>query len=122
MYAIGPAPRKKTEPTGKLAIGLKDSGLDQILVSDIGYIMFHYWKNKDATPYKLIKSPRIVDKEGIPDGYMVRMTKDSQRFLLLDYKPSKPAKIGAFDIMKVQQKGKVRYLPFVTNLSTIKSY
>ena len=33
-----------------------------------------------------------------------------------------PAKIGSFDIMKVQQKGKVRYLPFVTNLSTIKSH
>ena len=119
MYAIGPSPRLKTEPTGKLAIGLKDSGLDNILVSDIGYIMFHYWKNENATPYKLIKSPRIVDEKEIPDGYMVRMTKDSQRFLLLDYKPSKPAKIGAFDILKVQQKGKVRYLPFVTTKEMI---
>ena len=119
MYAIGPSPRLKTEPTGKLAIGLKDSGLDHILVSDIGYIMFHYWKNENATPYKLIKSPRIVDEKDIPDGYMVRMTKDSQRFLLLDYKPSKPAKIGIFDILKVQQKGKLRYLPFVTTKEMI---
>jgi len=119
MYAIGPSPRLKTEPTGKLAIGLKDSGLDHILVSDIGYIMFHYWKNENATPYKLIKSPRIVDEKDIPDGYMVRMTKDSQRFLLLDYKPSNPAKIGIFDILKVQQKGKLRYLPFVTTKEMI---
>ncbi len=119
MYAIGAASRAKTEPVGKLAIGIKDSGLDHILVSDIGYIMFHYWKNENATPYKLIKSPRIVDEKDIPDGYMVRMTKDSQRFLLLDYKPSKPAKIGIFDILKVQQKGKLRYLPFVTTKEMI---
>ena len=119
MYAIGPAPRKKTEPTGKLAIGLKDSGLDHILVSNIGYIMFHYWKNENATPYKLINSPRIVDKQDIPDGYMVRMTKDAQRFLLLDYNPSKPAKIGAFDISRVQKGGKVRYLPFITTKDSI---
>ena len=119
MYAIGPSPRLKTEPTGKLAIGLKDSGLDHILVSDIGYIMFHYWKNEHATPYKLIKSPRIVNKEDIPEGYMVRITKDSQRFLLLDYNPLRPAKIGAFDILKVQQKGKSRYLPFITKKDSI---
>ena len=55
--------------------------------------------------------PRIVDKQDIPNGYMLRMTKDAQRFLLLEYDPSSPAKIGAFDILKVQQKGKVRYLP-----------
>ena len=120
MYAIGPAPRKKTEPTGKLAIGLKDSGLDHILISNIGYIMFHYWKNENATPYKLINLPRIVDKQDIPDGYMVRMTKDAQRFLLLDYNPSKPAKIGAFDISRVQKGGKVRYLPFITTKDSIK--
>ena len=122
MYAIGTASRTKTESVGKLAIGIKDSGFDNILVKDIGYIMFHYWKNEKATPYKLTKSPRIVDKQDIPDGYIVRMTKDSQRFLLLDYKPSSPAKIGTFDILKVQQKGKARYLPFVTDLNTIKSH
>ena len=119
MYAVGPSPRSKTEPVGKLAIGIKDSGLDNILVSDIGYIMFHYWRNEKATPYKLVKTPRIVDKQDIPNGYMLRMTKDTQRFLLLEYDPSSPAKIGAFDIMKVQQKGKVRYLPFVTTTKDI---
>jgi hypothetical protein len=45
--------------------------------------------------------------------------KDSQRFLLLDYNPSRPAKIGAFDILKVQQKGKSRYLPFITKKDNI---
>lgn len=60
-----------------------------------------------------------MDKQDIPNGYMLRMKKDTQRFLLLDYDPSNPAKIGAFDIMKVQQKGKGRYLPFVTNLDSI---
>ena len=119
MYAVGPSPRSKTEPVGKLAIGIKDSGLDNILVSDIGYIMFHYWRNEKATPYKLVKTPRIVDKQDIPNGYMLRMTKDTQRFLLLEYDPSFPAKIGVFDIMKVQQKGKVRYLPFVTTTKDI---
>lgn len=119
MYAVGPSPRSKTEPVGKLAIGIKDSGLDNILVSDIGYIMFHYWRNEKATPYKLVKTPRIVDKQDIPNGYLLRMTKDTQRFLLLEYDPSSPAKIGVFDIMKVQQKGKVRYLPFVTTTKDI---
>jgi hypothetical protein len=119
MYAVGPSLRSKAEPVGKLAIGIKNSGLDNNLVSDIAYIMFHYWNNEKATPYKLVKTPRIVDKQDIPNGYMLRMTKDTQRFLLLDYDPSAPAKIGAFDILKVQQKGKVRYLPFVTTKEMI---
>ena len=63
--------------------------------------------------------PRIVDKQDIPNGYMLRMTKDAQRFLLLEYDPSSPADIGAFDILKVQQKGKLRYLPFVTDMDSI---
>ncbi len=119
MYAVGPSSRSKAEPIGKLAIGIKDSGLDNILVSDIGYIMFHYWNNEKATPYKLVKTPRIVDKQDIPNGYMPRMTQEAQRFLLLEYDPSTPEKIGAFDILKVQQKGKKRYLPFVTTIKGI---
>ena len=122
MYAVGPSLRSKAEPVGKLAIGIKDSGLDNILVSDIGYIMFHYWSNEKATPYKLVKTPRIVDKQNIPNGYMLCMKKDTQRFLLLEYDPSSHAKMGVFDILKVQQKGKVRYLPFVTNIRSIKSH
>ena len=61
--------RSKAEPVGKLAIGIKNSGLDNILVNDIAYIMFHYWNNEKATPYKLVKTPRIVDKQDIPNGY-----------------------------------------------------
>lgn len=119
MYAIGAASRAKTEPVGKLAIGIKDSGFDNIIVSDIGYIMFHYWSNEKATPYKLVKTPRIVGKQDIPNGYMLRMTKDTQRFLLLEYDPLKPAKIGTFDISKIQRKGKERYMPFVTSANSI---
>ena len=119
IYARGATLRSKAEAVGKLAIGMKDSGLDNILVSDIGYIMFHYWNNEKATPYKLVKTPRIVNKQDVPNGYMLRMTKDTQRFLLLEYDPLTPAKIGAFDILKVQQKGKVRYLPFVTKIKEI---
>ena len=119
MFAIGAASRAKTESVGKLAIGIKDSGLDSILISDISYIMFHYWNNEKAIPYKLLNIPRIVDKQDIPNGYVLRMTKDAQHFLLLEYDPSSPAEIGAFDILKVQQKGKLRYLPFVTDMESI---
>ena len=119
MRTIGAASRAKTESAGKLAIGIKDSGLDNILVSDISYIMFHYWNNEKASPYKLVKTPRIVGKHDIPQGYMLRITKDTQRFLLLEYDPSAPAKIGAFDILKVQQKAKLRYLPFITTKEMI---
>ena len=38
---------------------------------------------------------------------------DAEDFLLLDYDPDKPADIGEYDIMKMQRKGKGRYLPFV---------
>ena len=119
MYAIGAASRAKTESVGKLAIGIKDSGLDNILVSDIGFIMFHYWNNEKATPYKLIKKPRFVGIQDIPDGYLLRMGYDAKRFLLLEYNPLKPAKIGTFDISKVQRKGKERYMPFVTSANSI---
>ncbi len=108
--------RKKTESVGKLAIGIKDKN---IAFENLGYIMFHYWKNEDATPYRIVNSPRIVSKQDIPDGYLLRMTTDAQKFLLLEYNPNKPAIIGEFDIMKVQRKGKGRYLPFVTNIKQI---
>ena len=113
MYAIAPAYRKKTEYAGKLAIGVKDGVLNDVDYSAIGYIMFHYWSNKRATPYKLYSPPRLVSKHDIPDGYMLRMADGAEKFLLLEYEPYKPADIGAYNIMKVQRHGKVRYLPFV---------
>lgn len=110
---------KKTEPVGKLALGIKDGALDNININNIGYIMFHYWKNEKATPYRITNNPRIVSKLDIPDGYLLRLAADAQNFLLLEYDPNKPADIGKFDIKKVQRKGKGRYLPFVIQLDSI---
>ena len=120
MYAIAPAYRKRTESVGKLAIGVKEGILDDIDYSAIGYIMFHYWSNVKATPYKLTSTPRLVRKQDIPNGFLLRMAADTEKFLLLEYTPSKLADIGAFNIMNVQRKGKIRYLPFVTTLDMIK--
>ena len=119
MYALGTAARSKTEPIGKLAIGIKDDTLCDNPINDIGFIMFHYWNNEKATPYKVVKMPRIVAKQDIPDGFILRMTKDVDRFILLEYDSTKPADIGPFDIGKVNRKGNIRYMPFVTSLDKI---
>lgn len=119
MYAANMTTRKKTEPVGKLALGMKEGELDDLILSKIGYIMFHYWNNQEATAYRITNSPRIVSKQDIPDGYLLRLATNVQKFLLLEYVPGKPADIGAFDIMKVQRKGKGRYMPFVTQLDNI---
>ena len=119
MYAIGDASRKKTEFVGKLAIGIKGSGLDNELINNIGYIMFHYWNNEKATPYKVTHIPKIIKKQDIPEGYLVRMEKDSDRFILIEYNPKRKAHIGSFQIGKVQKRGKERYMPFVTLLSRL---
>lgn len=81
--------------------------------------MFHYWNNEKATPYKVTRSPRIVKKQDIPDDYLVRMEKDSDRFLLLEYNPKRKARLGAFQIGKVQKRGNERYMPFVTTFESI---
>ena len=93
--------------------------LDDLMLSKIGYIMFHYWNNQEATAYRITNSPRIVSKQNIPDGYLLRLATNVQKFLLLEYVPGKPADIGVFDIMKVQRKGKGRYMPFVTQQDNI---
>lgn len=119
MYAANMTTRKKTEPVGKLALGMKEGELDDLMLSKIGYIMFHYWNNQEATAYRITNSPRIVSKQDIPDGYLLRLATNVQKYLLLEYVPGKPADIGAFDIMKVQRKGKGRYMLFVTQLDNI---
>lgn len=119
MYAANMTTRKKTEPVGKLALGMKEGELDDLMLSKIGYIMFHYWNNQEATAYRITNSPRIVSKQDIPYGYLLRLATNVQKYLLLEYVPGKPADIGAFDIMKVQRKGKGRYMPFVTQLDNI---
>ena len=121
MYAVGSPYRQKTEPVGQLALGIKDGMLDDVNINNIGYIMFHYWKNEKATPYRITNNPRIVSKQDIPGGYLLRMTTDAKKFLLLEYDPSKPANIDTYDIMKVQRKGKGRYLPFVASINDIKT-
>ena len=120
MYAIGAASRPKTEPVGKLAIGIKEGTLGNVPVNDIGYIMFHYWNNEKATPYRVINIPRLVNKQDIPSGYILRMSKDVDSFILLEYNPSMPTDIGEYDIKKIQRKGKGRYLPFVVPFEKIK--
>lgn len=119
MYAVGSPYRQRTEPIGKLALGVKEGVLDDVVISKIGYIMFHYWSNQNATPYRITNTPRIVSKQDIPDGYLLRIANDAQKFLLLEYDPNKPTDIGDFDIMKVQRKGKGRYMPFVTEIKKI---
>ena len=120
MYAVGSPYRQKTEPIGKLALGIKDGALDNVNINNIGHIMFHYWNNEKATPYKLISNPRLVSKQDIPSGYLLRMGNGAEEFLLLDYDPKKPAEIEGYYIKRVMRKGKGRHLPFVTALSTIK--
>lgn len=119
MYSTNKLSRKKTESMGKLAIGIKADTWSTSLIANIGYIMFHYWKNDEATPYRITRAPRIVKKQDIPDGYLLRMYANANQFLLIEYDASQPADIGPYDIMKVQRKGKIRYLPFVTTLDSI---
>ncbi len=121
MYAVGSPYRQKTEPVGKLALGIKDGALDNVNINNIGYIIFHYWNNEKAHPYKLISTPRLVSKQNIPSGYLLRMGNGAEEFLLLDYDPKKPAEIESYDIKKVMRKGKGRYLPFVASISDIKT-
>ena len=116
MYAVNMATRKNTESVGRLAIGIKD---ENIAFEHLGYIMFHYWKNEEATLYRITTSPRIVNKQDIPDGFLLRMEANSKKFLLLEYDFSHPADIGSYDIMQVQRKGKGRYLPFVASINLI---
>ena len=120
MYAVSMATRQKTEPLGKLALGIKEGVLDNVNITRIGYIMFHYWNNQTATPYRITNTPRIVSKQDITDDYLLRIANDAQKFLLLEYTPSMPADIGNFDIMKVHRKGKGRYMPFVTSRDSLK--
>ena len=119
MYAVGSPHRKKTESAGKIALGIKENSLSTEAYENLKYIMFHYWNNEKAAPYKIIGTPKMVSKQNIPEGYLLRMATNAKSFLLIDFDPAKPADIGAFDIRKVQRKGKERYLPFVVPLSEI---
>ena len=122
MYAISPAAREKTETSGRIAIGIKENSLSEEVVKayqSIKFIMFHYWKNSDAKPYALTAPARLVSREKVPDGYLLRQEKEDKQFLLIEYDPSAISDLGAFDILKAQRRGCNRYLPFVCNLDDI---
>lgn len=123
MYAIGPAARKKTESSGKIALGIKEDNLSSEAIKayeSVKYIMFHYWKNSEAKPFELTKSIRFVSKSEIPVGYLLRQEKDAKLYLLIEYDNMHPVNIGEFDILKSQRKGSDRYIPFVCKVENIK--
>lgn len=123
MYAIAPVARKKTESAGKIALGIKENNLSAEAAKayeSVKYVMFHYWKNNDAKAFKLTAPTRLVAKDDIPDGYLLRQDKDACQYLLWEYDTDSPADIGEYDIMKVQRKGTDRYVPFVCKLEDVK--
>lgn len=124
MYAISPVARKKTESSGKIALGIKEDNLSSEAIKayeSVKYIMFHYWKNSEAKPFELTKSIRLVSKSEIPDDYLLRQEKDAKQFLLIEYDDKQPVNIGDFDVLKAQRKGSDRYIPFVCKVDNIKA-
>lgn len=123
MYAIAPVARKKTEEAGKIALGIKEENLSVEAIKayeGVEYVLFHYWKNSEAKPFKLASPTKLVSKADIPNGYMIRQEKDAKQFLLIEYNPLESSDIGEFDILKVQREGKKRYIPFVCKKEDIK--
>lgn len=123
MYAIGTMARKKTESAGRIALGIKEYKLSQEVVKafvSVRYIMFHYWKNSEATPFELTAPTRLVSKQDIPKGFLIRQEKDARQYLLIEYNPDEPAELGECDILKAQRKGSDRYIPFVCKIGNIK--
>jgi type I restriction enzyme R subunit len=121
MYAIGNASRQKTENAGRIALGIKENELknEQIVAyKSVKYLVFHYWSNPKA--YQLTSEPMFVDKNAVPEDYLIRLEKDAVKFLLLEYNPLQSVDLGNINILKTQRRGEIRYLPFVTTLESIK--
>ena len=115
--------RKKTESAGRIALGIKEYNLSQEAVMafvSVRYIMFHYWKNSEATPFELTAPTRLVSKQDIPEGFLIRQEKDAMQYLLIEYNSEKPAELGEYDILKAQRRGSNRYIPFVCRVENIK--
>ena len=124
MYAIGPAARKTTETAGIIALVIKENKLSPEAVKayeSVRYIMFHYWKNSEAKPFKLTAPTRLVERQDIPKGFLIRQVKEAKQFLLLEYNPNQPADFGMVDILKTQRKGSDRYIPFVCKIENLKN-
>ena len=120
MYAIGSGARQKTETAGKIALGIKESLLNDEQMAaykSLKYLLFHYWSNPKA--YRLTKEPLLVEPDNVPSDYLKRMEKDAVKFLLLEFNPHSPSDLGNIDILKTQRRGEIRYLPFVTTLESI---
>ena len=123
MYAITPSARHKTESACKIALGIKETNLSAEAIKafkSVRYIMFHYWKNSEATPFELTAPVRLVEKESIPEGFLIRQEKDARQYLLIEYNSDKPAKLGEYDILRAQRRGCNRYIPFVCRVENIK--
>ena len=123
MYAIGPSARHKTESACKIALGIKETNLSAEAIKafkSVRYIMFHYWKNSEATPFELTAPVRLVEKESIPEGFLIRQEKDAKQYLLIEYNSDKPAELGEYDILRAQRRGCNRYIPFVCRMENIK--
>ena len=122
MYAIGPSGRQKTEQAGKIALGIKEEHLSEEqkkAYESVEYLMFHYWSN--PKPFRLTRHVKLVRREDIPSDYLIREDLGAAMFLLLEYNPATPSELKSFDILKVQRRGKARYLPFVTTIESIKN-
>lgn len=123
MYAIGPSARHKTESACKIALGIKETNLSAEAIKafkSVRYIMFHYWKNSEATPFELTAPVRLVEKESIPEGFLIRQEKDARQYLLIECNSDKPAELGEYDILRAQRRGCNRYIPFVCRVENIK--
>lgn len=123
MYAIGPSARHKTESACKIALGIKETNLSVEAIKafkSVRYIMFHYWKNSEATPFELTAPVRLVEKESIPEGFLIRQEKDAKQYLLIEYNSDKPTELGEYDILRAQRRGCNRYIPFVCRVENIK--
>lgn len=123
MYAVGGPARARTERSGKIALGLKESQLSdeqEAAYRSVKYLLFHYWSNPKV--YRLIRKPLIVDKVSVPNDYLIRQEKNAVKFLLLDYDPRFPTDIGEYSILKAQRsrRKEIRYMPFVTTLKSIR--
>ena len=89
-------------------------------LESVRYIMFHYWKNSEATPFELTAQTRLVSKFEIPDGFLIRQEKDAKQYLLIEYNPNAPAELEEFDILRAQRKGSNRYIPVVCKVENLK--
>ena len=121
MYAVGGRARVRTERSGKIALGIKESqlsGEQEAAYRSVKYLLFHYWSNPKV--YELNQTPSLVDRNNVPKGYLIRQEDEAVKFLLLDYDPNYPVDLGKCNILRTQRKGEIRYLPFVTTLDSIR--